>query len=141
MKKILLSFTIIFSLMFSSTAFAECIEDLGTPIIFGSYEQLGHIQKEIKKNGCDFIQITYNQKTYQGNLVKKMIALDVKEGILMRSTLMPFSKPSWEFWYGFDKATILNDDPSDGFDLPNYTTSFDKSKLSKELNKAFKKFK
>jgi len=120
---------------------ADCIEDFGTPNMFGSYEQLKHIQKEIKNNGCDFIQITWNNKTYQGDLVPRMIALDVEEGIMIRSMSAPYSKTSWEFWYGFNKSTILNDDPSDGFDLPNYTTSFDKPRLSKRLAKAFKKIK
>ena len=137
MKKL----TLVMGLIASTGLWAECIEDLGTPSMFGSYDQLQHIQKEIKTNGCDFIQITWNNKTYQGDLARRMVALDVEEGIMIRAMLMPFSEPSWEFWYGFNKSTILNDDPSDGFDLPNYTTSFDKSKLSKELNKAFKKFK
>ena len=137
MKKLLF----LTAFFFLSSVNAGCIEDLGTPSMFGSYDQLKHIQKEIKTNGCDFIQITWNNKTYQGDLARRMIALDVAEGIMIRAMLMPYSKPSWEFWYGFDKSTILNDDPSDGFDLPNYTTSFDKSRLSKELNKAFKKFK
>mgnify|MGYP001237263773 CR=1 FL=1 len=137
MKKLML-WTAFF---FLSGLNADCIEDLGTPNMFGSYDQLKHIKKEIKTNGCDFIQITWNNKTYQGDLARRMIALDVVEGIMIRAMLMPYSKPSWEFWYDFDESTIINDDPSDGFDLPNYTTSFDKSRLSKELNKAFKKFK
>tara|TARA_A200000113_G_C8576743_1_gene261216 strand:+ start:63 stop:464 length:402 start_codon:yes stop_codon:yes gene_type:complete len=121
--------------------FAECIQDFGTPKMFGSYEQLKHMQKEIKKNNCDFIQIKWGTKTFQGDIVKKMIAVDIKKGVMIRATEMPYGKPSWEFWYGFDKASILNDDPSDGFDLPNYTTSFDNSKLSKKLKRAFRNFK
>ena len=119
----------------------DCIEDFGTPNMFGSYEQLNHIQKEIKVNGCDFILITWNNKTFQGDKVKRMIALDVEEGIMIRTMLMPYSRPSLELWYGFNKSTVLNDDPSDGFDLPNYTTSFDESKLSSALKKALRNFK
>ena len=136
MKKLL-----IIILFLSGSLFAGCIKDFGTPKMFGSYEQLKHIQKEIKKNNCDFLQMEWNTKTFQGDIAKKMIALDVEEGILIRVMSMPFGSPSWEFWYGFDKESILSDDPSDGFDLANYTTSYDKSKLSKELRKALKSFK
>ena len=135
-KKIL-----IILLSLSGSLFAGCIEDLGTPKMFGSYEQLKHIQKEINKNNCDFVQIEWNTITFQGDTAKKMIALDVNEGMMIRAMAMPYGNPSWEFWYGFDRTSILMDDPSDGFDLPNYTTSFDNSKLSNILKRAFKSFK
>tara|TARA_A100001015_G_C14866827_1_gene662690 strand:- start:323 stop:736 length:414 start_codon:yes stop_codon:yes gene_type:complete len=135
-KKIL-----IILLSLSGSLYAGCIEDFGTPKMFGSYDQLKHIQKEIKKNNCDFVQIEWNIKTFQGDIAKKMIALDVEEGMMIRAMRNPYGNPSWEFWYGFNRASVLNDDPSDGFDLPNYTTSFDNSKLSKELRRAFKSFK
>ena len=128
------------AMLMATTTWADCIEDFGTPEFFGSYEQLQHIQVEIKSNACDFVQIFWNAQTFQGDLVKKMIALDVNAGVIMRSTVAPYSEPTWEMWYGFDKSMILNDDPSDGFDLPNYTTSLDSSKLSEELEKAFREF-
>ena len=109
--------------------------------MFGSYEQLQYIQNEIKKNNCSFIQMTWQTKTFQGAKMNRILALDLKEGVLMRARgAVAGMKPSWEFWYGFSTQDVLADDPSDGFDLPNYTTSFDKSKLSKKLNKVFKKF-
>ena len=125
----------------SGSIWTKCDKDFGKPNMFGSYDQLRYIQDQIDKNDCDFMQLTWKAKTYQGNFVNKMIALDVEQGAMMRVTAMPYGKPSWEFWYGFDKSSIMKDDPSDGFDLPNYTTSFDNSKLSKKLKKALKKCK
>ena len=132
---------LVFFIFCSQIAIAKCKEDFGTPDMFGSYEQLKHIQKEVRENDCSFIQMTWKSKTFQGAKMNRVIALDVKEGILMRARgATPGMSASWEFWHGFTKQELMEDDPSDGFDLPNYTTSFDKSKLSKKLNKVFKKF-
>mgnify|MGYP006119821619 CR=1 FL=1 len=122
--------------------FAGCKEDFGTPERFGSYEQLQHIQKEISQNNCDFIHMNWNSKTFQGTKIKRMIVLDLKEGVMIRVRGEAAGmSSSWEFWYGFNRETVLNGDPSDGIDLPNYTTSFDRTKLSRKMNKALKRFK
>ena len=46
MKKLMLLTTF----FFLSGLNADCIEDLGTPNMFGSYDQLKHIQKERMSN-------------------------------------------------------------------------------------------
>ncbi len=110
--------------------------------MFGSYEQLRFIQTQINQYNCDFIKMSWNSKTFQGAKVRRALALDLKDGVMIR--VMGASsgmKTSWEFWHGLSKETVLRDDPSDGFDLPNYTTSFDKSKFSKRISKALREFK
>lgn len=133
-----LTMTLLF-LLISMSAWGECVKDFGTPEWFGSYEQLQYIQKEIKSNRCDFVQIFWkNKAVYPLKRPLRMLAVDVSQGVMIRTRVTPWEwdRYSWELWYGFDKSMILNDDPSDGFDLPNYTVEY-KTNLRKELNKAF----
>ena len=60
---------------------AECIEDLGVSDVFGSHEQLKHIQEEIQTNECEFIQIKWSNKTSQGDMIRRMIAHDFNDGV------------------------------------------------------------
>ena len=119
--KYVLALSLGITLLFPSLVFAkECKTDKGRlsdPFAFGSPEQLKLIQKEISR-GCDLIGIKYQPN---GTTVK-FIAVDMNKQKMTRITNNSISL-KYEGWHSFSKAQILNDDPSDGFDLPNYKTS------------------
>ena len=118
----------------------ECKTDKGLltdPFAFGSTEQLKQIQKHLLE-GCDLIGILYqpNKVTYN------LLALDLKQKKIMRFTKLndgTGQKPSWEGWSGFSKKQVLDDDPADGFDLPNYKsgrgTKVSSSILSNDISR------
>jgi hypothetical protein len=57
---------------------------------------------------------------------RKFLVLDGNANVLVRVTADQSGSPSWETWSDFTKNDVLNDDPADGFDLPNY--SFDNAR-------------
>ena len=91
---------------------------LNDPFSFGSTEQLKHIQKSLLQ-GCSLIGVLYQPSSN----VYKLLVLDLAERKMMRYTQTndgSGQNPTWEGWSGFTKEQVLNDDPGDGFDLPNY---------------------
>ena len=96
--------------------------------MFGSSEQLKLLQKKIKKDKCSQLKIFWTVKDPSGLSLDKLILLDLDgNGSMLRWTKISTTKPSYEFWHGFYRDDLLKDDPNDGFDLPNYTTTLSPS--------------
>ena len=90
---------------------------LSNPFDFGSPEQIKHIKNELLR-GCDLIGVGYQPTP----TMVKVLVLDTNAGKMFRYTMVNGDPggPGWEGWFGFSKKQLLDDDPTDGFDLPNY---------------------
>ena len=83
---------------------------------FGSLEQLNFLKENVKK-GCSFLVLKYQRPNN-----KALLILDLNSKMLFRWHDRT-SGISWESWRNFTKQQFMADDPSDGFDSPNYESS------------------
>jgi hypothetical protein len=83
---------------------------------YGSAEQIKDLQTTLQ-SGCEVIGRTWSPLSG----VRKFLVLDGNANVLARVTASQSGSPSWETWSDFTKRDVLNDDPADGFDLPNYS--------------------
>ena len=97
-----------------STLASECFQNLGPQESFGSSEQVSAL-KVLTKTKCTVIGITASVSTP----VKRstLIVVDFEAAKMFRLKL---ERSSWVSWSGFTRKQILEDDPSDGFDLPGF---------------------
>jgi hypothetical protein len=100
----------------------DCSEDKGVlndSLMFGSTEQVKRVQNSVR-DGCKFMSVKYSPIVG----ITQFLLLDMEEKKLLRIK-QSAAGTSWIGWNNFTKDQLLKDDPSDGFDLPNYRSGID----------------
>jgi len=95
-----------------------CFRNIGTKSRFGSDEQVQTLQA-LAKGKCPIVGFTFklSQPTRS-----TLVVADLEKGEMLRLKIDPTNRP-WEMWTGFTRDEVLEDDPSDGFDLGKFTSS------------------
>jgi hypothetical protein len=91
---------------------------VGTKEDYSSSDQLRDLQRRIKGGRCDVIALAWRLKFLPGR--QSLLLWDANDEVLVR-VHVEGSGARWEKWGVANKARILADDPSDGFNLSPYT--------------------
>lgn len=110
------------------TIAASCWIALGQPPSFGSVDQLRELAK-VDAPECETVALAWS--TTQLPNRRSVLLWDRAAAILFRVHIDPMPVGvRWEGWRGASVSAVRADDPSDGFDLPGYSSGSGRPPLS-----------
>lgn len=96
-----------------------CFASIGVRAYFGSAEQLRELQKRVKTSDartCPQVGFRFTA----GPRTATVLYDRTTRSIVRVGRWQGESRPRWEYWSGATDASILQDDPDDGFDAGQY---------------------